>query len=154
MSYDRPKDCVFLGWPSSYFFSDKMGASDSFLLSFDQACDEDVWREIDLFKSCLRRMSAEPTLSTSATTAALADGDDVNSKQSRKNSKKARQGGGGVVFLETGGKPGSSAARHAFIEAVPLHKNAFLDAPMYFRQVSAVCEPYLCCALDLVAVPV
>lgn len=43
--------------------------------------------------------------------------------------------GGGVIFLETGGKPGSSAAKHAFIEAVPVPRNASLDAPMYFRQV-------------------
>lgn len=44
-------------------------------------------------------------------------------------------GGGGVIFLETGGKPGSSAAKHTFIEAVPVPRNASLDAPMFFRQV-------------------
>ena len=44
-------------------------------------------------------------------------------------------GGRGVIFLETGGKPGSSAAKHAFIEAVPVPLSAASDAPMYFRQV-------------------
>lgn len=56
----------------------------------------------------------------------------------KKGSPSADGAGGGVdgvIFLETGGKPGSSAAKHAFIEAIPVHKNAFLDAPMYFRQV-------------------
>lgn len=102
-----------------------------------QACDEDVWREIDVFKSCLRRMAATASSSsgpdaTSSSSSPL----DINAKQRQKNAKKSRQSGGGVIFLETGGKPGASAARHTFIEAVPVHKNAFLDAPMYFKQVS------------------
>ncbi|CAN0448813.1 unnamed protein product, partial [Ectocarpus sp. 12 AP-2014] len=128
------------------------------------ACDEEVWREIELFKSSLRKMAG-----------AKDDDDGVNegeddsgsgdrkkkhgrsSKKAKKKSKKKKKspskgghrdsdsddsdsggggggGGGGVIFLETGGKPGSSAARHAFIEAVPVPRNASLDAPMYFRQ--------------------
>lgn len=76
--------------------------------------------------------SADPELAVSAD-------DGGSSKRSSKKAKKASSGGGnqgGVIFFETGSKPGASAAKHALIEAVPVNKNAFLDAPMYFRQVT------------------
>lgn len=88
-----------------------------------QACDEEVWREIDLFKAALRRMVA-------------ATGVDACRAGSRRGKGASAGGGGGLIFLETGGKPGASTARHAFIEAIPVRKNAFMDAPMYFRQVT------------------
>lgn len=94
-------------------------------LSFLQACDEDVWKEIDLFKAGLRRMASSADPGPKDRRA------DETSSMTHQKADEA----GGVIFLETGGKDGSSAAKHAFIEAVPVNKNAFLDAPLYFRQV-------------------
>lgn len=143
-----------------------------------QACDEDVWREIKLFKSSLRRMAGgDGGGGGGGSGHNIMGGNSSNSnnsssrkhqkkgKKSKKGKKKGKKkssssakddkedrdssdtsdddsdddsgGGGGVIFLETGGKPGSSAARHTFIEAVPVPRNASLDAPMYFRQVTA-----------------
>lgn len=101
-----------------------------------QACDEDVWREIGLFKGALRKMAA-------ASSSGDMKDDKKKRKQERKKKRSKREGSGdgdgddgrGIVFLETGGKPGSTAAKHAFIEAIPVSKSASLDAPLYFRQV-------------------
>ncbi|CAM9665775.1 unnamed protein product [Choristocarpus tenellus] len=102
------------------------------------ACDEDVWREINLFKSSLRRMIAAPPDSTPPDGAGGCDGSTStrrNKNQGKKNKGNKGLGeGGSVVFLETGGKSGSSAARHCYIEAVPVPRSAALDSPMYFRQ--------------------
>lgn len=62
--------------------------------------------------------------------------DDGDSSKDEEDGDGIKSGArGGMVFLETGGKPGSSAARHTFIQAVPVPRNASLDAPMYFKQV-------------------
>lgn len=47
-----------------------------------QACDEEVWREIELFKSALRKMSAGDGSTESAA------GNDGGRKKHKKNSKK------------------------------------------------------------------
>ncbi|CAM9147583.1 unnamed protein product, partial [Discosporangium mesarthrocarpum] len=109
------------------------------------AFDEDVWREVDLFKSSLRRMAATmPDPGVAITdenrgTDATGSGDTERGRKER--GKKKRQGdksrggdGGSVVFLETGSKPGSSMARHGYIEAVLVSREVALDAPIYFRQ--------------------